>query len=247
MPKPKPKQLLFCHLALLALIIALLPAQVPAAQLLLKKKRTNNRSSLTVVASPSSKRGQNETRRRKVEVGVHYETRCRYSLSFFLEGLKPVWQDPELRERLEVSLFPFGNAAALNATEVSEGYRFWHPELEKDGKKHVFLCQHGEEECFGNKIQACAVRKIEDPNKYMPLFFCTFILKQFSTEKSTYECAAQLGIDLNSTRSCVEGPEGDELMFRMALASRALEPKPKHVPWITLDGVHKGEIGRAHV
>jgi len=151
-------------------------------------------------------------------------------------GLRPVWQDPELRAHVDLHLYPSGNAVAVPAKNLSTGYTYWH--TDKVEQNYVFLCQHGDSECLGNMIQACAVKELKEPSKYLSLIFCMAALPQFAVEKSSYECAKELKMDLAPVRACAQSPEGREHMFEITTQSNTLDPPRKHVPWVTLDGEH---------
>lgn len=172
----------------------------------------------------------------KVRLNVYYETMCPHCLNFMTNGLRPVWQDPELRAHVDLHLYASGNAVAVPSKNLSAGYSFWHKD--HTGENYVFLCQHGEAECLGNMIQACAVKELKEPSQYLSLIFCMSALPQFAVEKSSFECARELKMDLAPVRACVQSPEGRAHMYEITTASNTLNPPRKHVPWITLDGQH---------
>lgn len=175
----------------------------------------------------------------KVRLNVYYETMCPHCLNFMTKGLRPVWQDPELRAHLDLHLYPSGNSVAVPAKNLSAGYNFWHPAHVE--QNYVFLCQHGEAECLGNMIQACAVKELKEPSQYLSLIFCMSALPQFAVEKSSYECARELKMDLTPVRACAQSKDGRANMYDITQHSNTLNPVRKHVPWITLDGEHFDE------
>jgi len=172
----------------------------------------------------------------KVRLNVFYETMCPHCLNFMTQGLRPVWQDPELRAHVDLHLYPSGNAVAVPANNLSAGYSFWH--RDNMDQNYVFLCQHGEAECLGNMIQACAVKELKEPSQYLSLIFCMSALPQFAVEKSSFECAKELKMDLTPVRACVQSPEGRAHMYQITTFSNTLNPPRQHVPWVTLDDEH---------
>merc|ERR1719350_1108535 len=49
------------------------------------------------------------------------------------EQLEPLWRNEQLRSRVRLALYPYGNAQAINGNSVSDGYKFWHRELRSAG------------------------------------------------------------------------------------------------------------------
>jgi len=178
-----------------------------------------------------------------VRVDVFYEVLCPYSQQFFSDGLGPVWNETELRSRIDLRLYPYGNAQTQPATQVSEGFHFWHQELYQPGFDYVFNCQHGPDECFGNMIHACAIQHFADPEVYMPLFFCMMSRPSHSSEKSSFECAQALGLNISDIRTCVLGSQGNQLLNNVGVQTSNLRVRPQNessvwVPWVLINGAH---------
>ncbi|CAH1107536.1 unnamed protein product [Psylliodes chrysocephalus] len=79
----------------------------------------------------------------RVNVSVYYESLCPDSKKFFTQQLYPSLQG-NLSEFVNLTLVPYGKSKAV--FEVTD----WK-----------FECHHGEVECYGNRIQACALKRIE--------------------------------------------------------------------------------------
>lgn len=73
-----------------------------------------------------------------VTVEVYYETLNAQSRKFFLEELRPTFEN--IRESFTLEFIPFGRAN-LNGT----------------GNDTLMECPNGEQQCLGNKIQVCSV------------------------------------------------------------------------------------------
>merc|ERR1712154_330733 len=80
-----------------------------------------------------------------VKLSVHYESLCGDSIRFVTKQLYPAWKHFG-EDILKVDLNPFGKA---NFTASQTGS--WD-----------FTCQHGPDECRGNKVQACILDKVSD-------------------------------------------------------------------------------------
>merc|ERR1711973_1084474 len=60
-----------------------------------------------------------------------------------------------------------------------------------DGGSWDFTCQHGADECRGNKVQACILDKVSDPEEYVPLITC--LMDSEFPPDAAGECIASLG------------------------------------------------------
>lgn len=166
----------------------------------------------------------NFTRSRQTEDPVHvalyYESLCPGCRGFLCGMLFPTWI--MLADIMDVSLVPYGNAQE----------RF-------DGKKYIFECQHGEEECLGNMIEACLMNITENAPS---IIFC--MESSANVIKSAQACTNIYQPDLNfdDVMSCVKGDHGNQLMHQNALKTKALNPPHQYVPWITINGVHTEDL-----
>lgn len=151
------------------------------------------------------------------QVEIYYETSCPYSLMFLNETLRAAWDDENLTARMDVKLFPFGNAQSIPEENISEGYHFWH----EDATYPITVCQHGETECLGNSIQACAIDELKDQQKYVPFVICMASYGyQMGVEKTSYECGQKQNVDMKSLKKCVESGRAAELIEAYGNATR---------------------------
>merc|ERR1712226_1261963 len=88
-----------------------------------------------------------------VKITVFYESLCPDSKRFVTEQLYPAWG--KFGQSLRVSLKPFGKAKVW---QTESGWNF--------------TCQHGPQECRGNKLQACVLDQVPDPEEYLPAINC---------------------------------------------------------------------------
>ncbi|XP_041659823.1 gamma-interferon-inducible lysosomal thiol reductase [Cheilinus undulatus] len=156
----------------------------------------------------------------KVEVALYYESLCPGCRLFLTEMLFPTWL--LLNDIMSVTLVPYGNA-----------------EETFDGHKYIYECQHGEEECLGNFIEACLLNMTKAA---LPIIFCM----ESSTDviKSAQSCIGLYSPQLkwDTVMGCVKGDLGNQLMHQNALKTKALNPPHNYVPWVTINGVHTEDL-----
>ncbi|MCE2196798.1 hypothetical protein GQ599_09690, partial [Streptococcus thermophilus] len=116
-----------------------------------------------------------------------------------------------LSDIMEVELFPFGNA-----------------NYEQDGDGWTFTCQHGDGECHGNMIHACAKDHFKDINIEMEFVNC--LLSADYPPNAGATCAAQVGQDWAPLDECVSSLEGQNLLHDVALQQEKLDPTLYFVP-----------------
>lgn len=175
-----------------------------------------------------------------VNINLYYETRCPDCIEFINGTLAPLWRNKEMRPHLNITMNPYGNAMSLPVANVSEGYKFWHPETTSDGWEYVHICQHGTDECLGNLIQACAI-SIAKQDQYMELVLCMADKPRWSIEKASYDCMHQHGIDHHTVQECVNSPQGNKLFADFGQATQAV-PGRKGTPWVLINGATLGNV-----
>eukprot|EP00929_Paragymnodinium_shiwhaense_P090967 TRINITY_DN5102_c0_g2_i1.p1 TRINITY_DN5102_c0_g2~~TRINITY_DN5102_c0_g2_i1.p1 ORF type:complete len:340 (-),score=55.58 TRINITY_DN5102_c0_g2_i1:40-1059(-) len=170
---------------------------------------------------------------------VYYETKCPDSLNFLNTTMRYLWADDNMRSLLNVSMYPFGNAAMVPVANVSDGYQFWHPESTGSGFENVFVCQHEDEECLGNLIQACAI-DLYPAEQHMALILCMAGQPEERVEKSSYDCMDSAGINRTLVSTCVRGADGNRIMSRLGNKTNSV-PGRDWVPWVQLNDAHINE------
>jgi len=171
----------------------------------------------------------------KVSMDIYYEALCPQSLHLLNGTLREVWADEELRGRISLHFIPFGNAKEMPLSQVSPGYKYWHPQAQFP----LVLCQHGETECLGNQIHACAVDLLKTPDRYVPFIMCMASYgPHTSVELSSFECGSRLNVGIEQIKSCAMSDRGHQLV----VANGALTLKPElghhYVPWVMINGEH---------
>lgn len=156
-----------------------------------------------------------------VKLELYYESLCPGCRRFITSMLYP--SSVLLGDIMEITLVPYGNA--------QETF---------DGDKYIFTCQHGEEECAGNMIEACLLNLSQSDA------FLTIFCMESSDDpiKAAQSCVELFSPDLGwkEVMECVNGKSGNQIMHQNALKTQALKPPHKYVPWITVNGVHTEEL-----
>lgn len=97
------------------------------------------------------------------------------------------------------------------------------------------MCQHGSNECAGNRLEGCAIRHNPDPKKYLPFIFC-FEGDNGSDLSYAMKCANSTGLDYKQIDQCVRGPEGDAADAFNAKQTAAFGTSRPGTPWVLVNG-----------
>jgi len=186
--------------------------------------------------APAAKNASN-----KVTIDVYYETKCPGCIMFINSTLEPLWRTAGIKDLVQISLFTYGNGMTIPVKNISEGYKFWHPDTTGAGYDNVHICQHGNDECFGNLVQVCA-KDIAEQDKYMELVFCmtATTMQGYSMEKSSYDCMHKADINPDAIKGCVRGPKGNELMTKTGEKTNELQGR-LGTPWVMIQGAHAAD------
>ncbi|KAF2889264.1 hypothetical protein ILUMI_16909 [Ignelater luminosus] len=96
----------------------------------------------------------------------------------------------------------------------------------------IFNCQHGPLECWGNKIQACALAQ----NSSKDMEFVNCFMSVHPSEHSLFKCSQLAGMDYPEIKRCVNSEVGSELLVRYGDITNRILPPVKYVPSIVLNG-----------
>jgi interferon gamma-inducible protein 30 len=125
--------------------------------------------------------------------------------------LKNAWQAEGVADIMNLTIVPWGNA-----------------EIEKGNK---FNCQHGPNECAGNRWEACAIAHAP-VQQHIEFYFC-FEAAGENQLKNVQKCATKAKMNYTELSVCYHGAEGTALQKKNA----ALTPKDhKYTPWVVVDG-----------
>lgn len=155
----------------------------------------------------------------KVQVTVYYESLCPDSKKFISEQLKPTYSN--FSSYMNLTLVPFGKSTYNSTTEG----------------KFEFMCHHGEPECYGNKVQACAL-KLLPVDKQVDYIACLMSLSSNKTSNSSYpgnSCAQTISIDYSPIEGCVNSDQGSELLAVYGDKTHAFQNPLQHVPTVAFN------------
>ncbi|CAD5225598.1 unnamed protein product [Bursaphelenchus okinawaensis] len=154
---------------------------------------------------------------KKILLTVLYEILCQSCAQVISGPLKEVYETR--KDQVDIELVPFGNAR-----------------YNEDGS---LSCQHGVEECNGNRYEACAINFIED---YFPFIACVEgNIESFDFEATAKKCYADLKTPddvVKQIEECYNGQLGHDLIKANSERSVSAEGiKYDFVPWIFINNV----------
>lgn len=154
-----------------------------------------------------------------VQMTVIYESYCPYSRRFLFSQLWPVYR--ELKDYLNVTLYPFGKAQVYNETD--------------DNGRNVtkVYCTHGQSECQGNAIEACVIKVVRQTLKVVRTIAC--MSRDSSPGTAGERCVRAMGAEWSLVRSCVK-QHGQEYLLEMGESTWKVESDVTRVPLVVMDG-----------
>ncbi|XP_076645060.1 uncharacterized protein LOC143354682 [Halictus rubicundus] len=168
----------------------------------------------------------------KIDVDVYYESLCPDSKRWIRVQLAESYH--VIKDYIRLNLIPYGKATQLIDSSTGQ----W-----------AFSCQHGPDECDGNKAQACAIHAIknEEPADRVQQLTESVVVCAMSTRFPPTEvekCAEKLWASQKTQdiiRDCIAGPLSSELLAEHGKKTAALKLPISFVPTIVINGVYSKE------
>ena len=146
-------------------------------------------------------------------LGVYYEALCPDSRNFVVNQLNVTYS--RVPEILELTFVPWGKA-----------------EVGDDG---VIVCQHGPDECWGNRLLACAARAAGSSALQEGVVAC-LMDKQNSLHWEGQACVEAAGLSWSEQTACAESDASYQQALQNGQLTAELEPAVTFIPTVTLDG-----------
>lgn len=172
----------------------------------------------------------------RVNVAVYYESLCPDSRKFFTQQLYPSLQG-NLSSYVNLTLVPYGKTT-----------------MEFKTSEYEFTCHHGPGECQGNKIQACALKLIDNGRKTEGLGYnriavgfinCLMDKAERKGDEATFptkDCAEINKVNnLNLIDNCAGHTDGSNYLANLGTLTNAVQNPLKSVPTIIFNQQFKAE------
>jgi len=155
----------------------------------------------------------------KVKIDFYMEAMCPGCKYFGTGDLVSMLNG--LADYVTLRAIPYGNAA-LNTTVGSPHFG-------------EIACQHGPDECLGNKIELCMMHQYPDWTVWFPAFKCIEKSDELPYNASV-KCLPENNMDLAAVLKCANGPEGEKLHQDAGKETANLSPPHSFTPWLVVDG-----------
>jgi len=157
-----------------------------------------------------------------VSVTVYYESLCPDSIKFYINQLFPTMEVTNISTNVDLQLIPYGKSTHMKA----------------DNGSWIFTCHHGERECYGNKVHACALKLMASKNERLTYLNC--LLKSMLEDRKIVfpaeKCADELNIgEKVQIIQCANSTMADDLLAEMGNKTQKLQPPLKSVPTVVFN------------
>ncbi|XP_015950518.1 gamma-interferon-responsive lysosomal thiol protein isoform X1 [Arachis duranensis] len=168
---------------------------------------------LLLFVAPSSSSSSQDNNNNKVTLSLYYESLCPFCGDFIVNHLVKLFQT-DLINIVNLRLVPWGNA--------------W---LAPDG---TFLCQHGNDECFLNTIEACAVTVYPNVAQHFRFIHCIENLTLEGRQNQWVNCFQMTGLP-KLPLDCYTNGNGKNIEQKFAQETTQLNPPHRFVPWVVVN------------
>lgn len=154
-----------------------------------------------------------------------------------------------LKDHVDLHFIPFGKSTVrkfkISLCQIKIIYFKFQSRTQ--GSEVFFECHHGPNECYGNKMHACAISHIQVDsfqNEHtretliVDYINCLMTIGNFQNQQFAIfarNCAEQVGVKkFDSIENCANSTEGSKLLEDMGEKTNKLENPLKSVPTVTI-------------
>jgi len=198
-----------------------------------------------------------------VNVVALTESLCPNCMDFINSDFKQLMRAEGVFDRVVLQFLSWGNAytettsSELCPSPTPGKYdvdvrKCWNARCVRNAKPELFAecfnksfdskitCQHGEDECIGNRIETCAVqmtmnKTFHSMSRIGADFIACFSGDYRGRKEYAEKCAKLAGIDYNALTKCVDGPQGTALLSEEAVETNDYGVHPG-VPYVLVAG-----------
>ena len=100
-----------------------------------------------------------------------------------------------------------------------------------------YSCQHGTQECEGNRWEQCAISHYPDPTQHVAFYYCMEKAGDSMLNK-VQSCATEAKMEYATLKTCygTDSRPSAESNALQAAAAKATPASHKYVPWIMVNG-----------
>ena len=160
------------------------------------------------------------------KIEVYIESLCPDCVNFITKSFKDFYEKVKNPNLIELDFIPFGNAHEVFNTSTN---------------KYDFTCQHGENECYGNLIETCAIQIQGRVKSYETILCIESNIQSYSKDfdKTLEFCLSKEQNILKEIKDCLDSDLGNFYQHQMA---QKTDVNHKHVPWIVVNGIHDEKV-----
>jgi len=153
-----------------------------------------------------------------IKVNIYYETDCPFSKNFVASELGPMLSDPDcVQTQTDFNWVPYGNADVAD-TGNPEG------------------CQHGEDECFGNRLHLCAKREFGADGDGLTQWVTCVMTNLVPDGKQSHDETTFRPCDDGKAQAILDCANGDEsLQMLTAAGAETKGASIQQAPWAVLE------------
>ena len=160
------------------------------------------------------------------KIQVYIESLCPDCINFITKSFKDFYEKVKKPNLAEIEFIPFGNGKEVYNIST---------------KKYDFSCQHGDNECYGNLIETCAIQILGRVQSYSTIICIESNIEKYENnfDKTLEFCLSIDQTTIQEIKDCVVSDMGNIYEHQMA---QKTDINHKWVPWIVVDGYHDVNI-----